>query len=220
MIDTLMKGVDSGSNLYARAMQPILEREKQRQLDEHFKKQEARLGANSGLTRQVLQQQLLGLQHKNDPMYEIKQFQALQNMLTGGGKGSVDAGSPVTPPPTQEMGQGMGMYSPEGMQEAQSPQVMHPPQGASGGQGNAINLDAMRNNPLLRGFFKHKFGIDPLAPAAETPDQKRAGAINQAVTIDEAKSNRKKLDTIEDTAKSLLPYLGKVNTIEDIIKRI
>lgn len=178
MIDTLMKGVDTGGAMYTRAMQPILDREHQKQLDEHFKqemalklKQFARSGANADIQRKILEQQLLGLTHKNDPMYEINQFAALQNMLTGGGGGQGQA--PAVP--TQEMGEGMGMFTPEGMQEAQAAPVA-PPTG--GGQGGAINLDALRQNPLLRGFFKHKFGIDPLAPAALTQDEKDKHALD------------------------------------------
>lgn len=36
MIDTLMSGLDTGSNLYSRAMQPILERERQKQAQNEF----------------------------------------------------------------------------------------------------------------------------------------------------------------------------------------
>ena len=80
MIDTLMKGLDTGSTLYSRAVQPILDREHQKQAEEHFKQQMAlrkaafaRSGANQDIQRQILEQQLLGLTHKNDPMYELKQ---------------------------------------------------------------------------------------------------------------------------------------------------
>lgn len=179
MIDTLMKGVDTGGAMYSRAMQPILDREHQKQAEEHFKQQMAlrkaafaRAGANQDIQRKILEQQLLGLTHKNDPMYEINQFAALQNMLTGGGGGAMPGQQPA---PTQEMGEGMGVFSPEGMADAQAAPVA-PPTG--GGQGGPINLEAMRNNPLLRGFFKHKFGIDPLAPSAQTPEDKQAMALD------------------------------------------
>jgi len=64
------------------------------------------------------------------------------------------------------------MFSPEGMQEAQAKGA--PIQGMGGG----INLDSLRQNPLLRGFFKHKFGVDPLAPAAQTPEEKQQMALD------------------------------------------
>lgn len=173
MIDTLMKGVDTGGAVYTRAMQPILDREHQKQAEEHFKQQMAlrkaafaRAGANADIQRQILEQQLLGLKNRNDPMYELNQFAALQNMFTGGGQGQ----APVVP--TQEMGQGMGMFSPEGMADAQSTPVT-PSTGSS-----SINLDALRQNPLLRGFFKQKFGYDPLAPTAQTPEDKQAMALD------------------------------------------
>lgn len=221
MIDTLMKGVDTGSTLYSRAMQPILDREHQKQAEEHFKQQMAlrkaafaRSGANSDIQRQILEQQLLGLTHKNDPMYELKQFAALQNMLTGGG---MPGQEPQQPAPTQEMGEGMGMFSPEGMADAQA-QPVAPPQG---GQGGPINLEAFKQNPLLRGFFKHKFGIDPVAPAAQTPEDKQAMALDLFKQKEELKKQNKGGDVPTNTVltqnqqalqgiKTVLPMLDEL----------
>jgi len=188
----LMQGMDLGNTMYARAMQSILDREHQKQAQDQFKQQMdlrkqqfARSGANADLQRQLLQQQLLGLKNKNDPMYEMNQFTALQNMLTGGGQ---TPGQAAPPMPTQEMGEGMGMFTPEGMQQVQAA----PPQDLSqGAQGGGINLEAMRNNPMLRGFFKHKFGIDPLAAVAQTPEDKQAMALDLFKQKEELKKQNK-----------------------------
>lgn len=221
MIDTLMKGVNTGGAMYSRAMQPILDREHQKQAEEHFKQQMAlrkaafaRSGANSDIQRQILEQQLLGLTHKNDPMYELKQFAALQNMLTGGGMPGQEQQQPA---PTQEMGEGMGMFSPEGMADAQT-QPVAPPQG---GQGGPINLEAFKQNPLLRGFFKHKFGIDPVAPAAQTPEDKQAMALDLFKQKEELKKQNKGGDVPTNTVltqnqqalqgiKTVLPMLDEL----------
>ena len=185
MIDTLMNGVKTGSGMYSGIMQPILDREHQKQAEAHFQEQlklqkaaAGRAGANSDLNRMILQQQLLGLQHKNDPMYEFNQFKALQDMITGGGMGGGQApGAPQQPAPAQEMGEGMGMFSPQGMQEAQqAPPVTAPAAGNTAGAGG-VNLDALRQNPLLRGFFKHKFGYDPIA-MPQTPEDKQAASLD------------------------------------------
>ncbi len=79
MIDTLMKGVDTGSTLYSRAMQPILEREKQKQAEAHFQEQlklqkaaAARASANTDIHRAILQQQLEALRHKKRPYVGAK----------------------------------------------------------------------------------------------------------------------------------------------------
>src|SRR5580692_4023981 len=84
--NSFLKGVDTGSSMFSRLMQPVLEREKQKQQAEQFaqalalkKQQEARMGANSGVRSKIMQQQLLALQHSNDPNYK---FEQLQNMLT------------------------------------------------------------------------------------------------------------------------------------------
>lgn len=217
-----LKGLDSGGSLFQKIMAPRIAREQLQQKQQQFmqelalrKQAEARMGANSGLTREILQQQLLGLKHKNDPNYEFQQFQALQNMMASGGQNQSGMSSPQQmPQPTQGMGEGMGMFSPEGLQEAQQQQPSTKPQTQGG-----LNLEMFRQHPMLRGWAKKHLGYDPLAQVPQTPQEKEQMAVNQAVSIDEAKSTRKKLDEIEKTAQALLPYLGKVNTIDDILQR-
>ncbi len=219
--NSLLKGIDTGSTLFSRIMQPQLQRERQKQLAQQFeqemalkKAQFARSGSNLDLQRAILGQQLEHLKHANDPMYEFNQFKALQNMMTGGDQGAPQ-GQMMAQAPSEEMGQGLGAYSPEGLQDAQNTQPEAPANNALNSSNNDM-LGAMRQNPLLRGFFKHKFGYDPLS---ETPEEKNQAYINKAISIDEAKANHKKIDEIEKTAQALLPYIGKVNTIEDILKR-
>ena len=172
--NSFLKGVDTGSTMFSRLMQPVLEREKQKQQAEQFaqelalkKQQEARLGANSGLNSKILQQQLLKLQHSNDPNYEIQQLQHMIESLNGVGRqqgqGSPQAPGMQQPIPSQEEGEGLGMFTPEGMQEAQQqtqlPQQQTPHSAPQGG----IDMDAIKNNPILRGYFKKHFGVDPAA---------------------------------------------------------
>ena len=52
-----------------------------------------------------------------------------------------------------------------------------------GNQGTSANstnptIEALKKNPLLRGFFKHKFGYDPLLPPPETPNEKRQADLD------------------------------------------
>ena len=63
--DALLKGIDTGSTLFSRIMQPKLEREKMQQLEAHFQQElalrkaaAARAGANADLQRALLQQKL------------------------------------------------------------------------------------------------------------------------------------------------------------------
>lgn len=163
---SFLKGIDTGSTMFSRLMQPVLEREKQKQQAEQFaqelalkKQQEARLGANSGLNSKILQQQLLKLQHSNDPAYEIQQLQQMMQAL-GGGKQSQPQGMQQQPMPTQEEGEGMGMFSPEGLQEAQQQAPEQSTQPNMLGQ-VGIDMEAIKNSPILRGYFKKHFGIDP-----------------------------------------------------------
>lgn len=104
--NSFLKGIDTGSTMFSRLMQPVLEREKQKQQQEQFEKelalkkqQEARLGANSGLNRQILEQQLRALKDKNDPRASVNRINQLLGLLEQGGQ----EGGAVTPTPAQEM---------------------------------------------------------------------------------------------------------------------
>lgn len=185
-----LKGVDSGSSMFTRMIQPRLEREKQAQLERHFQEQlklskaaAARAGANSDLRRALLEQQILAAQHANDPNYEFNQFKNLMGMMGGGGQMQM----PQEPMPTQEMGEGMGMFTPEGLGQMQQPQAMQTPPDA----GMGMNFDALKQNPMLRGFFKKKFGFDPLAAAPETPEQKRAADLQSKMELENLKTENK-----------------------------
>ncbi len=101
-------------------------------------------------------------------------------------------------PPTQEMGQGMGMFSPDGMQEAQQAPPQQIQQRAPQGQGG-MNFDALRQNPMLRGFFKHKFGFDPLAAAPQTPEDKQAAQLDLFRQKEELKKQNKGGETPTNT---------------------
>lgn len=147
------RGMDAGSAMMSRIMQPILERERQKQMADRFqqemafrKQQAARSSQNDALQRAMMQQQLIGMQHKNDPMYEINQYKALEEMLKG-------KGMPSGSMPSQEIGEGMGALSSQGLSEMQN----------SGSQpSGGIDLEMLKNNPLLRGFAKKHLGYDPL----------------------------------------------------------
>lgn len=172
-MDAFIKGFGLTDNL----MKQLLERRRLKQSEEQFKEElalkkqaAARAGANADIQRKILEQQLLGLTHKNDPMYEINQFAALQNMLTGGG----------------------------------------------GGRG-PINLEALRQNPILRGFFKYKFGIDPLAPLPENPEQKSARHIRESEEIAKNKAN---LKIRTDLEKELPISEHLLNRVENAIPLI
>ncbi len=84
----------------------------------------------------------------------------LKNLASAFGKHPQGKGMPA---PEELNGQGMGVFSPEGLQEAQQ----QAQEGQGGGNDFGIDLDLLRQNPILRGFFKKKFGVDPLAGESE-----------------------------------------------------
>lgn len=153
--NSFLKGVDTGSSMFSRLMQPILEREKQKQQAEQFaqelalkKQQEARMGANSGLNRKVLEQQLLKLQHSNDPQWAIQQLQSkldyIQNLGRQGQQGQGGAQQqPQQPVNLMDMiqGQDQGQQMPQG----QGPLM---PQGNQNGLISPGNID-LNNRPIV-----------------------------------------------------------------------
>lgn len=238
-LDSFSKGFGLTDNL----MKQILERNELQQKKEQFAKelelknrQENRLGANSDLTRGILQQQLQALKNKNDPDYEWQQFQkmfgggqaggvsqpqgdqypALKKLFAGQGafpEGEIEHGNldlsnrpQVQNPETggistvystsigtpkgevliprvsedgrllsekeaeeeyHKTGHHLGIYSsPE--EATKAAELIHQQQAASVGALPGQNLlDVLRNNPIKRAFFKHKYKFDPLGTAKE-----------------------------------------------------
>lgn len=173
MPDLPLKGLNqaiaTGGNLFAQMMNPVIQRENmERQWRQHLdslalqKEQMAHARRNDDLQRLILQEQLMKLQHSNDPTYEFNQFKNLMGMFGGGEQ--------MPQMPTQESGEGMGMFTPEGLMSAQQEPVSEPTSG--------FDMSALKSNPILRGYFKSKFGFDPLAQAPQTPEEKQASALD------------------------------------------
>lgn len=237
MLDSLLKGVNTGRNLYATGMHPILEREKQKQLESHFQQQNKLAQMQAARMARAAEDAHKIALNKLNPLYEAEQFEALKNYWKNKNKNigmqnaenGANAGISQNAKPNPQFGEGQVEVKPEGMEENSqihstenqmpaNPAANTMPAPTKGGLSQE-DMQLIRENPQLRGYYKKHFGYDPLMPLPETPEEKHAGAINQAISIDEAKANRKKIDEIEKTAQALLPYLGKVNTIEDILKR-
>lgn len=221
MIDTLMSGLKTGSGLYSGAMQPILEREKQKQLEAHFQEQLKLQKAAAGRAAQAA----ADAHRKMDPMYEIQQYQALENWIKGqaaqqagqGGGGQMPGSQPA---PTQEMGQGMGMFSPEGMQEAQNAPpvtaIAEQPTATAGMGGLDMNL--LKAHPMLRGFAKKHLGFDPLAAVPQTPEEKQAAAIDLFKEKEKIKAANKSGDTA--TNKVLTQNQQAVQAIDTVLPMV
>lgn len=177
--ESLLQGIETGGNLYSRIMQPIISRE---EMENRKKLQEAQLAQQMKVHMDDLALRRAAearLRQAADPMHDIQQFQALQNMMRGNGV-PASSNQQQSPMPTQESGEGMGMFSPEGMASAQqqvaSQQQTQAPNPGSNTSG--VDLELMKQNPMLRGWFKHKFGYDPLAQAPQTPEEKQASALD------------------------------------------
>ena len=226
------KGVDTGSSLFSRMMQPILEREKQKQLDAHFQEQLKLNKAAAGRAAQAA----ADAHKKMDPMYEINQYKALENWVKGqaaqqagqGGGGQMP-GAQQPPMPQQEMGEGMGMFSPQGLQEAQQAPpvtaIAAPPiaNAGSGGMGGGLDLELLKAHPMLRGFAKKHLGIDPLAAVPQTPEEKQAAALDLFKQKEQIKTANKTGGGETLTAPIKTKYqnvIGGVTSARPILKKL
>jgi hypothetical protein len=198
---SFLKGIDTGSTMFSRMMQPILEREKQKQQAEQFaqelalrKQAEARMGANSGLNRQILEQNLLKLKHSNDPKWAMQQLQEKLNYIQSLGKqvGQRVAGTSQTMPqgqpvslmdminqgPEQEMPQGQGAMMPQ--EEPQQPmqpmgsQQPEQPEEEGNMLPGGLDMDEIR-----RALTYQALGLKPPANGVykEPPQLKRANDL-------------------------------------------
>jgi hypothetical protein len=192
---SFLKGIDTGSTMFSRMMQPILEREKQKQQAEQFaqelalrKQAESRMGANQGLNRQILEQNLLKLKHSNDPQWALQQLQAKLDYIQNLGKqgGQSGAGGQSQQPPVnlmdminqgQEMPQGQGAMMPdESQQQPMSPMGNEPQQPEQPGTNlpGGIDMDEVK-----RALTYQALGLKPPANGVykEPPQLKRANDL-------------------------------------------
>lgn len=142
------QGLASGFKMGDSLIQNLMNRQKMQQQAEQFAQELAlRKQANARAA-----QAAADAHRKMDPMYEINQYRALENWIKGN---AGQDGAQQMPLPTQEMGEGMGMFTPEGLQSAQQQQQVSAPTGG-------LDIELLKAHPVLRGFAKKHLGFDPL----------------------------------------------------------
>lgn len=195
-----------------------------KQMESHFQQNFGLSKAAAGRAAQAAADaHKLALQ-KQDPLFEAKQYAALEDYWRNKGNPGMQQGANPAeqqPQPTQEMGEGMGMYSPEGMQEAQQqPMQQQAPQTQQQQNTNnpmGIDLELMKQHPMLRGWYKKHYGVDPLAAVPQTPAEKMADKFQmedykteKKKALEETKAELKNKATqqkVVDSAKNDLPNL-------------
>lgn len=217
---SFLKGVDTGSTMFSRLMQPVLEREKQKQQAEQFaqelalkKQQEARMGANSGLNRQILEQNLLKLKHSNDPQWAMQQLQAkldyIQNLGKQGGQGGQPGaggqsmGGQQQPPVNlmdminqgQQMPQGQGAMMP---QEEPQQQQMMPGQEQEQPQGGNKVPGKLNFEEIKRALTYQALGL-PIprnSTSGITPEMREREYLYKQKSLDERMRHNKAMEKL------------------------
>lgn len=226
MIDTLMKGVNTGSNMYSGIMHPILQREQLAQqrknhLDNLALQQQAQARLSQLLPYQI--QALKDAHIKSDPDYELNQ---LKNMMGfgGGNKQPSQQQSFIPGIPAFDMPEN-GEYpseeqfnqmiaNPSANQEV--PQLNEgavSPMEADKGGGSANGIDALQK-AIMNGYLKKHFGYDA---GKETPEQKRYADLQSKMEFENIKEKNKE-KAIEQ--KELLAVKKDLPTLEKSLKGV
>lgn len=192
--DSFSKNFDL-KNILQQAMerQKLAEAKRQHEADLELKRQQMSHAArNDDLQRQILQENLLKLQHANDPMYRANQYQALEERFRkkGGIKNNITS-------PTQEFGQGMGVYSPEGLETTQKEMKNN------NDEESEIDYELLKKHPALRGLFKEIFHFDPLTG---TKPPALTGAARDAESMEQLRQLHGKDSPIVKEAEAIQHY--------------
>jgi hypothetical protein len=197
--DTLRQAATAGSGIYSRIMQPILERERLKQAEEHFKQNLAlrkaaagRAGANSDLHRLIIQEQLKALHRKNNPIEAYQELLKAYQGLGGEGEQEMPEGSPqqqnwlqaltVGQEPQQPFeGQGLMNGIPQGSGTLQNPEgnlrtfgaedFLQNPEIEKHKKKEANNPFGIDLKDLQKQLFYHSIGLKP-------PVSHAAGALH------------------------------------------
>lgn len=250
---SFLKGIDTGSTMFTRLMHPILERERQKRQAQQFaqelalkKQQEARMGANSGLTRQLLEQQVLNWKHKNDPKYALQQLQEKLNYIQSlGNQGDQQGGAqqqPQNAPPQDMMKMLQGQQEmPQGQGPLMQPETQEPPQMSGMGmpepqQGNQALPGGLDMDMIKRALTYQALGLKPPANGVykEPPELKRQNDLR--AKMEEARykhelkqaEEQQKVDLkneqtkhkVIESAKNDLPHLKETLRSLKIMKKI
>jgi hypothetical protein len=135
--EALLKGLQTGGDLFSKYMQPILQREQLAEQGQYhqgaLKQQEAQLQQQwqKHLQDLALRQQAESRMQSMAPLQQQMAQLQMQNL-----RNKMD--------PNRQMNQFMDFYNK-----------------ASGGSGDKIDMELIKKSPILRGAFKHSFGVDP-----------------------------------------------------------
>lgn len=210
--DNLMKQILERNQLKQKAEQ---EKANQEQLERHFQANFGLSKAAAGRAAQAAADAHRKAMNDLDPTFQAKQYEALENYYKNKVQSQNNANQISMP--TDEFGQGQGVFSQPGLEEAQQQgQEQQPVSHLPGGVTNQ-DLEMMKQFPPLRGMYKKIWGIDPLVPIPQTPEQKQADKIKledykaeHKKALEEEKANLKnkalQQKTIE-AAKNDLPHL-------------
>lgn len=210
--DALLKGLNTGSTLFSRYMQPIIQREQlaeqgkyhqgslaqqQRQLEQQAlhqaqqlalaKQQEARLAQNSALNRQLLQKQIFEHELKTNPK---KLFEFIQQIKQQSGGNPMQSNQTQGMMPEQNamnLFQGNGMPSNE---EIENPTPIQPRQiqGISQPQTGSLFGDLTPDQQMMLQMAGIK-----IPTIKENPEQKRYAELQNKIKLEEYKTQQKKI---------------------------
>lgn len=242
----------NSQNLFNQLLQKGIKQEDREQAERHFQEQlklqkaaAARAGANADLQRQIMQQNLLRLQHANDPKWAMQQLQEKLDYIQGLGGQKRNAGAGQMMPQAQpvslmdminqgqeqEMPQGQGPIMPP--EEPQMQPVGGQPQEPEGQGQLPYGLDM---DEIKRALTYQALGLKPPANGVykEPPDLKRANDLKSKMLEAQYKHELKQAEAqqanelknaqtrqkVIDQAANDLPHLQETLRSLKIMKKI
>ena len=219
--DSFNKGVDTGSSMFARLMQPIIQRENMaREWQQHLneleiqKQQQGRLGAMLPYQIQAMQDAHAQSQYQRDP---VAQFEMLKKIMgVDQSSSQMQENQPYQEPYQSQMQEmdDFGMPATKGINQQAAFQDLS--------QGNPQPMRSPDMSALQKAFVKKFTGIDV---DAETPNQKRFADLQAKIELENRKTENK-AQALRDkevvAVKKDLPTLEKslkgVDQLIDIAK--
>ncbi len=231
--DALLKGIDTGSQMFARLMQPIIQREQlaeqgqyhkgqlthqQRALEEQMKQHqqdyalrqmaERRMGQNTALQRQLLQQKIMEHELKTNPKKLFKFIQGIKQQAAQ--NGAQMQSMPNMEPQSNEMAlfEGNGMPSSEEMETPNSAQQMpQENQAQRSNQGSSLlgNLSPDEQVMLQMAGIK-------IPSVKENPEHKRFAELQDKLKLERFKTEQRK--ALEQEKMNLKNESTRAKTIQ------
>jgi len=199
--NSFLKGIDTGSSMFSRMMQPIIEREKQKQQAAQFAQELA------------LKKQILNWKHKNDPQYALQQLQSkldyIQGLNTKSGQGNSSNANSVTKPKDGVTLEGEQWYNAKG-------EPVYAEEGQKAGS-SGLNMEEIK-----RGLTYKALGlpVPRTSTSGITPEMREREFLYKQKSLDERMRHNQAMEKLANPDEKIRLAQEKANIESEKQKNI